>query len=474
MKLSCLKLLPLALAATLVVTPTFAHAEDLMQAYQQALANDPTLAGQLAQRNSTNENVPLARSNLLPQLSAGLSLNQENGSTTVSNANGSMLPGATVGHSRTRNLSLQLNQTILNFSDYANLSAAKSQREAANATYQAALQDLIVRVTTAYFDVLTAKDAVDFNQANTDSLKRQYDQSRERFKAQLVAITDVQDAKAAYDSALADLIAAKNSLNDAREALTQITGHPVNNLEVLSTRLPMTPPSPNNLGTWVKAAEANNPTLLASQYTVDAADHSVTAARDARLPTIGATVSYGKGATWYQNGPYYNAPGHTSIGLSLNIPLFTGGAMHAQIKQAIYQRDSAQASLTTQKRAVVRNTRNYFRSVTSGISQVEAAKAAVVSSQSALKATQAGLSVGTQTIVNVLIAQGNLMSAREQYSQARHAFILNKLFLKEAAGALTVQDLKLVNALLVPASEVPSLTPTDANGDDTMPAPSAG
>ncbi len=468
MNLRPMKLLPLV--AALVAAPMLAHGENLLDAYHQALANDPVLAQEVATRNATKENVPLSRAPLLPQLSAGLSLQQTNGNNAFGSGSNICLDASNqpiacpdYGHARSRSASIKLSQTILDFSKYANLSAAHAQADSADAQYEAALQNLIVRVTTAYFDVLTAKDQVRYNQANVDSLKRQYDQAEQRFKVGLSAITDVQDAKAQYDSALANLIVARNNLNDMREALTQITGQPVKNLEELTDQLPMTPPSPNKLTLWVDQARHNNPNILAEQYSVEAADHSITAARDARLPTIDANVSYGKGANWYQNGPYRSQSGNTTIGLQLTVPLFTGGAMHAQVKQSIYQRDSAQALLVQQQRQVVRNTRNYFRSVNSGISQVEAAKQAVISSKSALDATQAGFLVGTQTITQVLIAQGNLLNAQQQYSEARHQFILNKLLLEQAAGSLDVQDLQKVNALLEPPSQV--------HGPAEMPSP---
>lgn len=475
-----MKLLPLAMA--LAVVPMFAHGEDLFDAYQQAVSHDPVLAQQLAQRNITGEGVPLAWAPLLPHLSAGLSLTQYNGGggTTMGTGGGaagsagSVSPVAGIGHTRRRQESITLTQTVLDFSKYANLSAAKASRDSANAVYRANLDALIVRVTQTYFDVLTSKDQVRFAEANVNALKRQYDQAQQRFKVGLSAITDVQDAKASYDLALANLYVAKNQLNDAREALTQITGQPTQNLEVLADELPMAPPSPANLGTWVTQAKLNNPQIAAQQFNVEAADHYVTAARDARLPTISANVSYGKTATWYENSfPGRRDPGSASIGLTLSVPLFSGGAIHANISKSIYQRDSAQAALTQQRRQVVRNTRNYYRSVISGISQVNAAQQAVVSSKSALKATQAGFMVGTQTIVNVLIAQEKLTQSRQQYSLARHQFILNKLLLKQSSGALQVQDLKLVNALLKPASAVQDFPGNVEGGDNGNPASAA-
>lgn len=454
------KLLPLALA--LAVAPMFAHGEDLLGAYQQALANDPTLAQQVAQSNSTSEGVPLARAQLLPQLSAGLTLQQSNGDSNVfTDASGQPQSNSDWGHTRSRDLSVNLTQTVLDFSKYANLSAAHAQADSAEAQYQAALQDLIVRVSTAYFNVLTARDQVTNSEAYEKQLARQLDQAQALFDNGLSAITDVQDAKAQHDAATAQLISARNQLDDDREALAEITGQPTQGLDILAEQLPMAPPTPNVLSTWVDQAKNGNPNLLAQQYNVDAADHSITAARDARLPTVNARVSYGKGASWYQDGPYRNRPSGTTIGLTLDVPIFSGGTIRANVNRSIYDRDAAKAGLTQTKRRIVRDTRNHFRSVNAGISEVEASRQAVISSASALDATQAGFQVGTRTIVDVLLAQQNLTNARQQYSQSRHQFILNKLLLEQDAGGLDVDDLKAVNALLVNADTVdPTAIPT--------------
>ncbi len=460
------KLLPLALA--LAVAPMFAHGEDLFDAYQQALTNDPVLAQQVAQRNADNQNVPLARAQLLPQLSAGLTLQQnKSGSGTYTDASGQIQSAPDMGYVRSRNMNVQLSQTILDFGKFADLKTAHSLADSADAEYQAALQDLIVRVTTAYFNVLTAKDQVINSEAYEKQLARQLDQAQALFDNGLSAITDVQDAKAQHDAATAQLISARNNLDDAREALAQITGQPAQNLDVLAEELPMSPPQPNVLSTWVDQAKNGNPNILAQQYNVEAADHRVTSARAARLPTVTANVSYGKSATWYQDGPYQRRPNDTAIGLTLNVPIFAGGSIRANVKQSIYNRDAARAGLTQQERQVVRDTRNHFRSVIAGISEVEASRQAVISSTSALDATQAGFQVGTRTIVDVLLAQQTLTNARQQYSQSRHQFILNKLLLEQDAGSLDVDDLKAINALLVSPESTAAPSGPTAPGHDT-------
>ncbi|MDF3982596.1 TolC family outer membrane protein [Luteibacter sp. PPL201] len=461
-----LKLLTVAFA--LAAMPFASHAEDLMEAYRLARANDPTLSQADSTRLATGEGVAQARSALLPQVNGSLSLNQSNPSgasrdvltdatgTPLRDANGNVLLTNDVGHTRTRTLGAQVSQSVVDLSKWADLKAARSSAESQNATYDAAAQQLFTRVATAYFQVLTNDDALTFAKANEQALARQLEQAQQRFDVGLAAITDVQDAKAQHDSAVAQVITAENTLADSREALTQITGKPSTNLKKLREQLPMDPPSPNDPNAWVAQAVKNNPTVLASQYNVESAEDSISAARAGHLPTISATASYNKSNTWTQNDAGVggssnvgtNGRGTTTVGLTLNVPIFSGGYTQSRVRQSIYQRDAAQDSLEVTRRQVVRDTLNYYRSVVAGISEVEATKAAVESAQSARDATQAGFEVGTRTIVDVLLSQQNLTQALSNYSQSRHQFILNKLLLKQSAGTVDIKDMEAINALL--------------------------
>lgn len=462
--LTSLKLLPIAVL--LIASPLAAHGEDLLGAYRAALQNDPVLAQSAANDRIAAEGVVQARSQLLPQINGSLSLQQaSNGGSSSSqiqtNSNGNPITDSNgqpvyitnnTGHIRTRQLSANLNQTLFNFSKFENLKSAHSSEDSQNAAFRAAEQNLMVRVSTAYFNVLEAMDTLKYQQANAASLKRQLEQAQQRFNVGLSPITDVQDSKAKYDAAKSSVIAAENALADYREALTEITGTPSNHLKVLTQNLPMRAPSPNNQKQWVDTALTQNPSLQAQTYNVDAAEHSISAARGGHLPTLSASVSYGKSSSWAENGGLgygTNRPASTTIGVTLTVPIFSGGYTQSQVRQAIDQRDSAQASATQQRRAVVRDTRNYYRAVIGGISQVQATKAAVASAKSALEATRAGFKVGTRTIVEVLLAQSTLLQSQQQYSQARHQFILDKLLLRQAAGNLHPENLHAVNALLV-------------------------
>ena len=446
-----LKLLTLALALAAVSLPS--HGEDLLDAYREARANDPVLAQADANRLSVGEGVPQARALLLPQINGSLSLSQTNGGTggrfqDPNNPN-QFLTSSQVGHSRTRNLSVDLSQTVFDFSKYANLKAAHSSANAQDELYQAALQNLFVRVTGAYFTVLTDEDLLANAKANEDAFKQQFEQADQRFKVGLSAITDVYQAKSFYEAAKATTIAAQNTLDNDREALSQITGKPTGNLKKLRDELPMNSPDPADPDAWVKQALINNPNLLAQKQNVAAAEHNITAARAGHLPTITANVSYGKSASWYENAAIHsNTPSSTTIGLTLNVPIFSGGLTQSRVRQSIYQRDAAQDSEEIERRQVKHDTLNYYRSVLAGVSQVQSGKAAVESAQKALDATRAGFEVGTQTMVNVLLAIQTLTQAESTYSQSRHQLVLNRLLLKQSAGTASLGDMQTINALL--------------------------
>ncbi|WP_266171894.1 TolC family outer membrane protein [Dyella subtropica] len=438
-----LKLLTLALALTAL--PLSGHSEDLLDAYREARANDPVLSQADASRLSTGEGVTQARALLLPQLNAGLTFSQSSGNNSLASAaNGG-------GHSRSRDVSATLNQSVVDLSKWASLKTARSQSSAEDELYQAALQALYVRVTQAYFGVLTSQDSLTYAKANEDAFKQSYEQADQRFKVGLSAVTDVYQAKSYYELAKAQTIAAQNTLNDSREALTQITGKPTGELKKLREDLPMEGPSPDDPNTWVQEALKNNPNVLSQQYTVEANEHSISAARAGHLPTINATVTRGETTSWLENGSF-NRPGNgrlgTTAGLTLSVPIFSGGATQSRVRQSIYQRDAAQDALESQRRLVTRDTLNFYRSVGAGILQVQAAKASVDSGQKALEATRAGFDVGTQTMLNVLNSIQTLTQAESSYSQARHTFILNKLQLKQASGTIDLKDVEAVNALL--------------------------
>ncbi|HET8898798.1 MAG TPA: TolC family outer membrane protein, partial [Rhodanobacteraceae bacterium] len=379
-----IKLLPFGLALGLATVTGSAAAEDLLHVYQQARQADPTLAQANSQRLAVAEGIVQSRAALLPQISAGVDFRRNQGNGGSSSFIGDDGQVVDSGSRWSRSLSGSLNMTLLDFGRYANIKASRAASEAQNEQFTAAEQDLIIRVSQAYFDVLGARDNLDFADAQEKALARQLDQAQQRFDVGLSAITDVNEAKANHDASTADVINAKNTLADAREALTQITGQPIGTLDVLREELPMQPPQPDNEKAWVDQALHDNPYILAQQYQVEASEHDISAARAAHLPTLGGSVNYSRALG---NQPAGYDRSSTTVGFAISVPIFAGGATQSRVRQSIYQRDAAQDVLEQNRRQVVRNTRNAYRSVIAGISEVDARKQAVVSAKSALDAT---------------------------------------------------------------------------------------
>jgi outer membrane protein len=443
------KLLPLLLC--LGLAPLASHGEDLMDVYRQAIANDPVLSTADAARLVVAENVPQARSALLPQLSVGLGLEQiHGGDGSVTNSNGNIVTTGSQGHTRGRDLSGSLNQTIINLSSIATLRAAQASRDSGVQTYRAELQNLYVRVASAYFNVLVAQDNLEVFRSYEDAFKQEFDQSSTRMKNGLATASDVNQSQSYYLSIKSERISAEDSLKDAKRALEQITGKPTAALKKLREDLPMQAPEPADPSAWVSAAMQSNPVILAARYAVKADEHRVSAARAGHLPTLDASLGYGKFGNWSSAQPGSSAYGRgtTTIGLTLNVPIFSGGLTQSQVRQALAQRDEDEGLLETQRRQAARDAHNYYNLVVDGIEQVGASRDSVDAARKSLTSMKAGYEIGTQGLTNVVIAIQNLASVQSEYTVVRHQFILNKLLLKQAAGSVDVGDLENINKLL--------------------------
>lgn len=459
----------LPLALILALGAPMAHADDLIQIYQEARASDPSLAGAEATKLATDENVDQARSQLLPQIAAALSFTRTTGGSNSSSfvtdpatgQNELVLSSSNTAY--TRSLGATLDQSLIDVSKWTALKSSQFTADAGAATYDAAQQQLLINTAQTYFNVLTALDALKFADANEKALNRQLEQAQQRFEVGLAAITDVNDAKAQHDAAVANVISAQNNVDTAREAVRQLTNKEPGEFKKLREDLPLDHPTPDDPKQWVDLALKQNPVLSSSALNVDAANANVNSARAGHLPVLNANLGYSRSPTWADTHLNGNGPNGeplpsfhdssdprwgSSIGVTLSVPIFSGGFTQSRVRQAIYQRDFAQDQYELNRRQIEAATRNSFRSVIAGASEVEATKAAVVSAQSSVEATQAGYEVGTRTIVDVLISQQTLLQAQSNYSQARHAFVIDGLLLKQAAGVIEVKDLQLINALL--------------------------
>ncbi|RKZ34214.1 MAG: type I secretion protein TolC, partial [Gammaproteobacteria bacterium] len=344
------------------------------------------------------------------------------------------------------NLLLSITQPIYRKDLVIQLGQAKDQVRQADVTYASARQDLMVRVAQRYFDVLSAKDELEFAHASKEAIYQQLQQSRQRFEVGLIAITDVEEAQAGFDLAVAGEIAAVNQVDNAREALREVIGRYEETLAPLGKELPLVVPDPDDIEAWTQTALEKNLSLQAANMTVDVAFAEIQRIRAGHLPTVDLVGAHDRTDAGSRLSTTETRT--TSLSLQLNVPIYQGGLIMSQTRQARHLHRQAVDELERERRSAQRQTRNAFLGVRSGISRVKALIQAEVSTQSALDAIEAGFEVGTRTSVDVLGAQRELFRARRDLAAARYAYILDILRLKQAAGTLSETDMEQISGWL--------------------------
>ncbi|WP_297834092.1 TolC family outer membrane protein [Thermomonas sp.] len=424
----------LAIALALALAPLAAQADDLLQSYQNARNNDPQFAQAESSRLVAAERPVQARAIMLPSLGGSV------GTTRVSTGAGS---------SRTGSWGVSLNQTLFDYGNITALRGAKAQDRAGGYTLAAAGQNLITRTSGAYFNVLVQMETLSAAEAAEAAAKKQFDYASKRLEVGLAPITDVHEARAQYDGARANTLLARNAVQDAYQALLEITNVPVATLKGLPDDFKPTLPSERSATDWINEALASNPTLQAQQANLEAAEAAVATARSGHYPTLGLHASYGKAITGLYDPPFLGSNhATTSVGLTLDIPIFSGFAVQSGVRTALAQRDSAADQVEQTRRSIERSTRSAYQAVVTGISEVEARRLEVVSAQSAYDASLVGLEVGTRTVLDVLNNQRTLFSAQQSYAQSKYSFLQSRLLLEQSAGSLDVSDIEDINRLL--------------------------
>lgn len=450
------------LAALFTAAP--AGAESLLEVYQRALQSDPLIREAEANRRATEEAVPQARGLLLPQLSASAS--ESRGTAEGASAFQQVTPdGETITVTsdfedesiETTQWQIELRQTVFRWDQFVGLQQAGKRVARAEADFEAAQQDLIIRVANRYFEVLAAEDTLEAAQASKRAIDRQLEQAKQRFEVGLIAITDVQEAQAAYDQAIAEEIAAKRQLARAREFLREITGEYLENLETPGEELTLESPDPASENQWVETALDQNLALVAARLNAEIASKEIDARRSDHYPTLDLVATRSDFDREFERsnegGPFndvFNNQTSDSIALEFRIPLFSGGRTSAEVREAVHLHRAAREQLQRVARETEREARDAYLGVVAEISRVKALRQALSSAQTALEATEAGFEVGTRTTVDVLNAQQQLLSAATNYRRARYDYLLNVLRLKQAAGILRIQDLEEVDEILVP------------------------
>ena len=419
-------------------------AENLVQVYEQAKDTNPDLRSSLAEKDKAYSAISGSRASLLPQVGLSASYDVTHGRRDDRGKN-----------TKYGNLyQVALSQSIFNFSSWKALDISKKQATIADISYQYQGQTLILNTSVAYFNVLKCLDALSFIDAQKKAIGRQLDQTRQQHKVGLVAITDVQNAQANYDLTVAQQVNALNDLNNALEALRQVSGRFYANLASVDTNTFKTQ-EPTQITTLLKQSEKTNLNLLTMKLNQEIARDQIKMAYSGFMPTasLQASTSLNKSEPY---GDYYyerhatgkRYSGDNKIGVSVSLPLFSGGATVSQVQQAQQNFVSFSEKLESTNRSVINQVRSSYNNISSSISAIKAYQQAVVSAQSSLEATSSGYQVGTRTIVDVLNATTQLYSSKRNLSDAKYGYLTSLLQLKYSVGTLTADDLIYLNNML--------------------------
>ncbi len=440
--------------ATLVagLFPLAAGAADLLEVYRDALANDARYASARAQFDAGQERVVQARAGLLPVIGAS--------ADSIWNDTDSNIFGKR--RYNTNSYGVQLTQPLFRWQNWVQYKQGELQTALAGVQFGQARQDLVLRVSQAYFDVLTSQDVLNAQTQLRTAAAEQLDLAKTSFEVGTVTITDVHEAQSRFDLAVAQEIAAQNDLDVRRHTLAQIIRKPPEPLAGLRTGVALARPQPDSILEWAGAAEQGAYGVQVQQITREIAEREVQVARAGHYPTVDLVATYGEQNSGVASSSNQLIRGGTStdaqtIGVRMNLPLFQGGAVSSREREAAALRVRADSDLDDARRSAALAAREAYLSVTSGTAQVRALEAAEVSSRSALEANRLGYEVGVRINIDVLNAQSQLADTQRQLARARYDTLLAQLRLKAAAGTLGEEDVQLINGLL--AEDPTSLAP---------------
>lgn len=426
---------------TLALAVPLANAQDLLQIWQSALQRDPTYAAAQSARNAEQERVPQARAQLLPQIQAqaGTYAQDKRHASELNQGSGS-----------NRNLwSLTLTQPVIDISRWRQLEQSHFHANSADVAQQLAYQDLILRVTQAYFDVLAAQDTLNVIHAQIRAAEHQLQSAQQSFALGGTTIADTHETQARLDLLQASEIQAQNALQVSRDRLSTLIYEPVGQLATLRTDTPLPPPQPATIDDWVTQAATANLDVLRADLDARIAENRISVARSGHYPTLSLQAQTGSAS---DNRLYPNNQGprsmDSSIGLQLSIPLYSGGGISSEVREQTLRLQQARYQLEAAKRLATQSAQQYFSGVVSGLSQVRALSAAEASSRASLEANQLGYEVGVRVNIDVLNAQQQLYETQRNLARARYDTLMHGLRLKASSGALNESDIIAINDLL--------------------------
>ncbi len=418
------------------------YASSLVDIYSIAKQHDADIKIAEARYFAEAQSHPIARANILPQANISASTSDNR---LKSEGQTFGVPGRTVNFNE-HGYTLSISQALYHHDFYVQLRQAKNTVARAKINLDAAHQDLMIRTADAYFNVLSAQDTLTFRQSEKQAIERQLEQAKKRFEVGLIAITDVKEAQASYDLVVAREIEALNELEISKYALEVIVAQRIDDFKILSNRMELISPEPNDAEDWVYKALEQNLALLSSEYSTTIAKQEIKLRSSRHLPTLDIVASHSDFDSGGLSGSRQTED--TRIGLELNIPLVEGGRTHYQTKEARYNAELAQNEHEKIRRETIQSTRDAYLNVISGISRVKALAQALESTEAAAKAAEAGFQVGTRTSVDVLLALQETFLAKRDYSRARYDYLLSTLRLKQATGTLSIDDLLTIDGWL--------------------------
>lgn len=436
-----------ALLPTLVAAAWGAPAwsADLLTITQDAINNNAALSSARLVTRSTEAARNAAEGALKPQVSVSGSLSHSRQYESQT----SSVPTAGVGGDNNVNsvgLSLEATQALFDALKRRQVEQADRQIDQQLFQLAATEQQLLIDVASAYFEILRAYELLDARRAQERAIGRQLEQAREQFEVGLIAITEVEEAKAAFDQSRAIRIAADSDLQVRFEALERLTGQRYESIDVLTDAMPVALPTPEDRNYWVELAMENNPLVLASEAGVALRRSSLEIAKAQESPTLNAFANYNLSDNDRSGASGYNSA--SEVGLRVSMPLYTGGTTEATIQENTFLLESSQYDFEDQRRETVQQIRSRYTQLSNNVSTIEARQQAIVSNQSALDATRAGYEVGTRNIVDVLNAEQSLYNAIADHASARYDYVINLLTLRQQAGTLDVAALEEINEWL--------------------------
>jgi outer membrane protein len=421
------------------------QAADLMQVYRDAAAFDAPYAAARAARDAGLEKLPQGRAGLLPTI--GLAAN-----TTWNDLESkSRTPGATTRSAdyNSNGWSVSLSQPVFRWQNWVGYKQAELSAALAEAQFVQAGQDLIVRATQAYFDVLLAQETLATAQAQKIAIAEQLESAKRNFEVGTTTITDTHEAQARYDLAAATEIVAENDLAVKRQTLRTLTGKEPDALKGLKPSVQIGRPQPDDIGKWVESAETGNLGVQLAQTSFEVASREIEKQRAGHYPTLDLVATHGKSAVGGSISTGIGSDSKSStIGLQLAVPLFSGGATLSKQREAVALNEKARADLDNARRLATLAARQSYLGVSAGLAQVRALEAGVASSQLAVESNKLGYEVGVRINIDVLNAQSQLFDTRQKLAKARLDTLIAQLKLKAAAGSLAEADLTAINALL--------------------------